>query len=160
MYTTREVLAAVRARNGIPSNYALARFLDVPEKTVQRWHTGRNLPDDATAARLAELGGLDAGAVVASIHAERALDPAARSLWQGIAERLHRAGLAVAAAILAALFTGGPDARAYASTRASASLLDVRPAVDGSIHWRALRRLRSLVVRLLTPSFSRFAAAA
>ena len=145
---TRELLAAVRAAQGIPSNYRLARLLDVPETTVQRWNTGRNLPDDTMAARLAELAGLDAGTVVASIHAERAPDDGTRALWQSIAQRLQHAGAAVLAVVLSVLFFGTPDAQARASIEESATS-GAPAAVVQSHHWRGLlRRLAAWVVKI------------
>lgn len=121
MLTARDLLAAVRARQGIPSNYRLARLLDVPDTTVQRWNTGRNTPDDATAARLAELAGLDADATVASMHAQRAGSAPERSRWERIAERLQRAGVAACVILSLGFWSGGPDGGAYASTATTAT---------------------------------------
>ncbi|ABM94792.1 DUF3693 domain-containing protein [Methylibium petroleiphilum] len=117
MISTRELLEAAKSARGLPSNYRLARELDVPEKTVQRWNTGKNSPDDVHAAQLAELAGLDPAEVVVSIRAERSTEPAMRSLWEGIAKKLERAGVPLAllfAVILSAFFgfDGGPDAGA------------------------------------------------
>ena len=106
---SKQLLAAVRADQGLPSNYALARFLNVRENTLHRWHSGRNTPDDLTAARLAELAGLDPCAVVAEMHAQRATEPAERALWEGLAARLAKAGAAAVAAVLALFITIGPD---------------------------------------------------
>jgi hypothetical protein len=115
--TARELLSYVRAAQGIPSNYALAGVLGVPIKTVQRWNTGANTPDDAMAARLAVLAGLDPDTVVAEMQAERANDPAERSRWQRIAARLAAAPAVAAclvAAVIVSLWTsGGPDGGAY-----------------------------------------------
>lgn len=96
----RELLAAVRTRQGLGSNYRLARELGISDKTVQRWNVGANTPDDVTAARLAELAGLDPDSVVASMHAQRAANDQERSLWERIARRLE--GVGVAAALAAA----------------------------------------------------------
>lgn len=111
--TVRDLLAAVRAAQGLPSNYALARFLNVPEKTVQRWNVGANAPDDAMAARLAELAGFDADMVVASMHAERAHEPAERARWERIAGRLATAAVLAVCAVLSLWTTGTPDGGAY-----------------------------------------------
>ena len=104
MISTLELMAAAKSAQGIPSNYRLARVLDVPETTVARWHTGRGKPDDAFAARLAEMAGLDVGQVVAWIHAERAEPGPVRDLWTGIASRLARTSGAAAAVALMACY--------------------------------------------------------
>ena len=116
MIDTKGLLAAAKAVQGITSNYRLARVLDVPERTVQRWSTGRNLPANAYATRLAQLADLDPAEVVAAINAERAKDDATRSMWVGIAERLHRAGAALCVILSLGFWSGGPDGGALAST--------------------------------------------
>ncbi|KQW76600.1 DUF3693 domain-containing protein [Methylibium sp. Root1272] len=118
MLTTQELLAAAKAANDNCSSYRLARLCDVPEKTMMRWVSGKNFPDDAHATRLAELAGLDAADVLTAINAERATEPAVRAVWESIAKRLH-ANSATSLAILSAVvlsalfgFDGGPDAGA------------------------------------------------
>lgn len=116
MLTTRDLLAAVRDAQAIPSNYRLARLLDVPEKTVQRWNSGKHTPDDAMTVRLAELAGLDPAEVLTSIYAQRTTEPALRELWHKIADRMHAAGVAALAVILSLWIGGGPDGAAMAAT--------------------------------------------
>lgn len=116
MLTTTDLLAAAKAAQGLPSNYRLARALDVPEKTVQRWNTGRNTPDDENAAKLAALAGLDAGYVLACIAAERAAEGPASAVWKAVADRLHHGAVAALLAFLALFVGGGPDAGAMAAT--------------------------------------------
>lgn len=108
----KELLAAVRAAQNVPSNYALARVTGIAERSLQRWNVGSHTPDDATAARLAELAGLDPDATVAAMHAQRAAEPAERSRWERIARRLQSAGAAAAAVFLSLLIGGTPDAGA------------------------------------------------
>lgn len=113
MISTLELIAAAKAANDIPSNYRLARILDIPEKTLARWTTGRNKPDDLYTARLAELAGLDVGQVVASIHADRAEPGPVRDLWIGIASRLARtSGAAAAVAFMACYATSAEGEKA------------------------------------------------
>lgn len=117
MMNTQELLSAVKASQGITSDYRLARFLGVTDNTVGNWQHGRRRPDDDTAIRLCELAGIDPAPVLAALAAERASTPEARRAWEGIAAKLQHAGLAAAvlsAVILSALFgfDGGPDAGA------------------------------------------------
>lgn len=135
MLTTADLLAAVKRAQGITSAAALARTLSVPEKSVYRWQQGKHTPDDATAARLAELAGLDAGEVVASINAERASEPAMRALWAKMAKRLHHAAAVALTVILSLWISGGPDGAAMASTPgSSAAAAPVGSHSNGAIH--------------------------
>lgn len=116
MITTKELLTAAKVAQNIPSNYRLCRVLGVPDTTVQRWNTGRGRPDDDMARRLAELAGLDPGAVVAAIRAEREAEGPMHDLWANVARRLQAAALASLAAFLSGFVGGGPDAGAMAAT--------------------------------------------
>ena len=127
--TPRELLAHVRQAQGLPSNYALARVLGMPDTTLQRWNTGSNAPDDATAARLAEMAGLDPDVTVAAMHAARAHSDAERARWERIARRLQVAAAGAFAAILSLWITGDPDAGAY--LLAGVAALPVGNAFDG-----------------------------
>lgn len=129
MLTTAALISAAKLHAGIPSNYKLARALDVPEKTVSRWNAGHNLPDDENAAKLAQLAGLDAGVVVASIRAQRSDAPHMREFWEHIAQRLQGAGAVVVAfgicAVLSLWTSGVPDAGAYVVAQASSPVDNV-----------------------------------
>lgn len=127
--TARELLAAVRAAQGLPSNYALARVIGVTDTTVTRWNVGSNTPDDLMAQRLATMAGLDPDSVVAAMHAQRSHNPDERALWQRIAERLAAPALVALGAILTLWTTGGPDGGAY--LLASALPLLVHNGFDG-----------------------------
>jgi hypothetical protein len=133
MLTTATLLAAATAAQGGCSHYRLSRLLDVPEKTVQRWSTGRTIPEDKNAAALAELAGLDPAEAVAWIRAERASEPAMRDLWQRAAERL---AATAAAALLGVFVTGGPDAGAAVRTDLAAATVKIMSTAR-----RALDRL-------------------
>ena len=88
MLTTLDLLAAAKRGAGIPSNYRLARKLDITDSAVQRWNTGRGVPDDANAAELAVMAGLDVEYVVASMRAAREKDPTLKAIFVRTAERL------------------------------------------------------------------------
>lgn len=120
MLTTEQLLSAAKKAQGITSNYRLARVLGVPDNTVYRWTSGGGLPDDSMCVRLAELAGLDAGQVVASIRAEREAAGPMHDFWAGLAKRLETAGATAAAAALAVVFSGTPDAGAMTQQQADA----------------------------------------
>lgn len=161
---TRELIAAVKAAQGITSDYRLARFLGVTDQTVGNWQHGRRRPDDETAIRLAGLAGLDPDAVLVALYEERATDEASRAAWARIASRLARAGVAGVVAVLAV--TGSPDAPAFASETDSnpakvpgASLHIMLNAVRRAfMHWIARRR-SGRPGRIITIEYSACAAA-
>jgi hypothetical protein len=88
MTVSARFLDAVKARRGLPSDYAAARLLDVPHQAVYRWRQGLAGMGDETAARVAELLDLDPGYVLAELYAERAKTEEARSVWMSLARRL------------------------------------------------------------------------
>lgn len=144
--TTRELLAAVKAAQSIPSNYALARILGVPENTVANWHTGRNLPNDEWAAKLAVMANMDAGHVVACVHAERAQSDDARELWTKIAERLRAAAAVALTAIVSVWITLVPAGDAQAMARGAGQVAGCELGAALSIH---CRQLLAALARLL-----------
>ncbi len=124
---SRELLAAVRAAQGLPSNYALARLTGIPERSLQRWNTGTHTPDALTSARLAELAKLDRDFVVAAMHAQRAAAGPERDLWLQIAARLDKAGAVAAVALLSVGVVASPDAGAMALAAAA-------PLIGGGLY--------------------------
>jgi len=117
-----ELIDAAQAAQGLPSDYALAARLGTTRAALSSYRTGRSKPDDTTAAKLAEMAGLDPGQVIAWMHADRAKDPAARAMWESIAERLKAGAATAACAILAAGISGSPDAQARVSVEKSAQM--------------------------------------
>lgn len=115
MRDTAQLLDAAKARHSIPSDYKLAEALGVSRMLVSGYRKGKSRPDDLIAQRLADLAGLDRDVVVAELHAQRAQTPEERALWEGIAKRLQKAGLAMVAVILSAFVSGGPDGGAMAA---------------------------------------------
>lgn len=161
MISSRELLAAARAAQGIPSNYRLARVLDVPERSVQRWNTGKNTPDDPVAVKLAEMAGLDPAMVLASMYAQRATDGPMQSVWETIARRAQTAAAALSAATLSVLAMTVPDGVAQAATRSGAvvptQVLDANSlyiVVCSLLRLAARALLRRLQPHTLTGAFA------
>lgn len=53
-----EYLQAAKARNGLGSDYALARQLGVTRQAINEYQSGRALPKDATMLRLGVMSGV------------------------------------------------------------------------------------------------------
>lgn len=105
------LLTAAKQAKGIPSNYRLARVMGVSDNTLNNWQSGRAMPGEVQAVRLAEMAGIDPGVVLAELAAERAKDEGSRAAWRSIAERLKGGAVAAGVALLVG-FGGGPDAGA------------------------------------------------
>jgi len=78
MLTTTALLDAVKSANSIPSDYRLARTINVTDNTLYLWRHGKT-PDEDNAAKLAKMAGFDVGFVLVCIAAERSKSPEARA---------------------------------------------------------------------------------
>jgi transcriptional regulator with XRE-family HTH domain len=85
---TSALLGLAKARNGDCSDYRIAQLLGLAPQVVSRYKRGVTRPENVVAARLGQLAGVDPGAAVAAINAERAATPEERELWLSIAGRL------------------------------------------------------------------------
>jgi transcriptional regulator with XRE-family HTH domain len=103
------IVAAAKARNGLPSDNQLALRLKVSRGAVCHWLQGHNVPSGDVAARLAELAGVDPDAFVAQCEAWRARSPQVRRVWERIARRLLQN--AAALSVLLLLTPGTPRAQ-------------------------------------------------
>lgn len=106
---TAHLLDLAKQRHAV-SDYGLSKMLGVGSSTISNYRNGRSHPDDRLAEELAKLAGLDPGEVAAWMQVERAKDSQARALWQGVAQRLARAGVAGLVGVVA--LAGPPDAGA------------------------------------------------
>jgi transcriptional regulator with XRE-family HTH domain len=149
MLTTTELLEAAKARQGISSDYRLAQILGVGRTAIANYRAGRSSPDDAVCIKLAELTGHDAGIVAVWMQAERSRDQSSRSMWEGIAARLERAGLAAVAAVVLAVGLGlaSNDAEAGATPYAGGSVYYVKWLVWLAQRLRCLAALRQSPLR-------------
>jgi len=87
MRTTADYIEAVKARYGLDSWAATARYLDVSDQSVRLWRRGHSM-QDATALRIAELLNLCPARVLADVAAERSENPDVRAAWIKAADAL------------------------------------------------------------------------
>ena len=87
MTATIHVMDTLKRKRGLSSDYAVAKELGVTSSNTSKWRKGQTQMDPETAAKAAELAGLNPAATVAQIEAERAQSPKARSMF----EQLHDA---------------------------------------------------------------------
>jgi hypothetical protein len=98
MNTTCDFLDAIKARHGVPSDYALAKTLGVTQQMISRYRTGRDFLSDSVAIQVAKLLELEPAVIIAAVHCERAKKPDEKAVWNTIFEKLG--------GIAAALFIG------------------------------------------------------
>lgn len=94
--TTLELVDRIKSLIGKDSAYAIAKYMDVSQRSAQLWCSGRMGMDDEHAIKAAYYLGIDPEYVLASLAAERATrqdKPEMAEVWQRIAHRLSHAAL-------------------------------------------------------------------
>ncbi|WP_406869773.1 helix-turn-helix domain-containing protein [Paraburkholderia fungorum] len=84
MKTTVQYLDAVRERLNLPSDYAVSKVLGITTAAVSKYRNGHGGFDDLTAAKVAEILGVDPLEVISACYFARAKDDRTRGLWEGI----------------------------------------------------------------------------
>lgn len=122
---TCELLDSAKAALGLPSDYALSKWLGVTRSMMSRYRCGKDHLGDEYALKIAEALKIHPGAVLAAIHAERSKRPAVKKAWEKIARQLGTAASVFFAVFLAAvLFSAAPSpAQASAAQTVNQCLL-------------------------------------
>jgi len=129
MKKTVDFLDAVKATQGIESDYALSPILGLSRAQLSRYRSGNDFMGDLVAMKVAELLKVDPAYVIACLAAERAEakgQSALAAVWMGLARKYKAAekqittygkaaAVAFLGAILALFIGGGPDGAAMAS---------------------------------------------
>lgn len=108
MDTIDQLLDAVKAKNGIKSDYKLAFFTGKTQNTIANYRHGRSRPDDKTLSELAALADIPKSEIqlmAVRFQVERAANDDSRELWSGIAARLQAGFANVQTMILLAMFS-------------------------------------------------------
>jgi transcriptional regulator with XRE-family HTH domain len=119
MKTAADFLDDLRAKFGLTSDYQVAKLLGMQRQQVARYRKGQSTFDDTTAARIAEMLGIDAGYVAACMNAQRAQTDQARRMWERAAKVLAGTALAILAGCTLLL---GSDPGAFDITQCFALL--------------------------------------
>lgn len=114
---TLDLIDALKRHRDISSDYATAQVLGITRSELSKYRHGKAYLGDETAVKVADMLGIDAGYVMACMHAERASNPDVRTRWQGVADRLRAAGMAAVMAFLAVLCVGVAPSPADAHPR-------------------------------------------
>lgn len=123
MKTTIEYLDAVRKQLDLPSDYAAAKALGVTRSAVSKYRNALSVFDESTAARVAELLGLDPLEVIAACKAESAPDAHMRSIWEKAWGKAAGATATAAVAVLMVGLAAAPSPAQSAPVRAESATI-------------------------------------
>jgi predicted transcriptional regulator len=87
MKTTIDYLDEMKAKHGMPSDYAAAKALGVSRASISLYRTGKNQFDNFTAAKVADLLGVDVLEIIAAVNHERSKDDERRAFWLSLWEK-------------------------------------------------------------------------
>ncbi len=79
---TLEYLDAVKKKQGLTSDYQLAKLLGLETSNMTMYRKQRRVMDDYIAALVAELLEIDQMELIAQANAEREKDPNKRAFWE------------------------------------------------------------------------------
>jgi hypothetical protein len=85
MKSSKDYIEEVKAKLGIESDYALAKWLGVTKQAASNWARGKNGLDDYAAARIAETLEINPLEVIAVANMERDKVSERREFWRRIA---------------------------------------------------------------------------
>lgn len=101
MQTTIDFLKAVKAAQGLTSDYQLAKFLGITQQSVSLLMLGKTFLGDETAIKVADCLKIYPALVLANIHAERAKGEVEKRVWTDLVKRLGGIAAALVLAICA-----------------------------------------------------------
>lgn len=86
MNISTKILDTLREKQGIPSDYQVAKMLGYTKATVGHWRTGHAQMGPDAIAKIAPLIGEDAAELTATVEAERAKTDEAKAIMQALAD--------------------------------------------------------------------------
>ena len=107
---TTDYLDILKTKQGIKSDYAIAKHLGLTRAAVSRYKTKKSFFSDEIAVKVANELDLNVGVVLADIHAERETDPVLHNAWVQIARSLSQATAAVFMVVLLGIPTHNAEA--------------------------------------------------
>jgi transcriptional regulator with XRE-family HTH domain len=106
MKNTRDFLQEAKRKNGLESDYALAKLLGISRQRISHYTTGKETLSDEVARRVAAALDYPPAYVMACVHAERAKEKELRKIWEQAAKVLG--GMAAAVVLAVALLPMAP----------------------------------------------------
>lgn len=87
MKTTVDYLDAIKRKQGLPSDYALAKALGITRESVSGLRKGASGMGIETALKAGEILGIDGHTIYAAGQIERAKKPEVRDFWMAVSEK-------------------------------------------------------------------------
>lgn len=85
MKTTLELIAELKEKTGIESDYAIAQLLGVTKNTISLYRNGKTYMGDELILKVADILESDPAYIMACIHAEREKNQAVKKIWERFA---------------------------------------------------------------------------
>jgi len=95
MKNTQDLLDALKAKTGAPSDYALHKTLGVTKQAISRYRTGLDSFSDEMALKVASILEMEPYLVLAICHADRAKTEPEKAAWRAAFEKLGGMAAAV-----------------------------------------------------------------
>jgi len=114
---TTDYLAALMARRGLRSDYALAKLLRVSPQAMSKYQGGGEIPGPLIAFRIADELGVPRDRVVADIELERAEKAGRTEQAKGWREVVEKVGSVAAAVVLGTALIGPSPAQSSSVAR-------------------------------------------
>lgn len=102
-----EYLNAAKIALDAPTDYALAKAMDVPTQRISDWYKGKAPIHDEGAAKLALVLELPIGEVLADLRSQDAKTDKAREFWRSFLARTRSTALTAALLIFGAFYGYG-----------------------------------------------------
>lgn len=141
---TIDYLNEAAKRVGAKTDAELARALNMNRSTVCRYLKGERVMDDYTAARVAELLGIEPLQVIAAANAERETDQGKKQFWEKFAR----------AAVIAAAVVGGAQVASMLDLAQPGDLALLGSTINLSTDYAQLRSLLRRIVAAARNSFA------
>lgn len=157
-----ELLELAKNRANLPSDYALAKALGIPNGNLSNIRNGRAHPSNAVAVQLATLAGLDEMRVIAEIELRTANSEKKKEFWKhyiesrGLAASLALSALAISIALApinsdaSILHIGNYDAENSTGQTTPASFVEYTLCAEAKNRWLILKALFQFVFSSLT----------
>lgn len=100
MENVKKLLDAVKQREGIETDYGLAKTLDLPTQRISDYYKGRRTPDEFACLQIAQALGKPLAEVIAAVKIDTEKDEKRRSAWEKYYKQLGGVAASVIFAVL------------------------------------------------------------
>jgi len=154
METIKNLLDEIKAKNGITTDYGLAKFLEIPRPRVHEYYKGKGAPDAFVCMKIAESLGRPLAEIITAVEIAAEKNASRREAWLRYAKSLNE----MAAAIMLYVMIGVTSVTLLVTSPAEAQERQGFPASDVSLYKLCayLRGQAALAIRMLNNFFGRF----